>query len=776
MKNPNFFKPLLIKANKYVALFSFFLLNAFLVNAQLKADFNVNSNAGCAPLVVKFNDISTGNATAWLWDLGNGTTSSLKDPSVAYFEPGTYSVSLTIRNSFGVDSITKAQYITVYSSPTINFSASNQTGCFPLSTQFTDLSLSGSGSLNKWEWDFGDGNFSDVQNPQHTYNSVGSFNVSLRATNNFGCVTSKTLPSFITITTGVKADFSNSTSKTCNAPATINFKNNSTGVGTLNYQWDFGDGATSTETNPFHTYTSSGSYTVGLIVSNSTGCTDTLIKQHLITIGTTTTDFSVPSLVCEGSPVRFKNESNPVPASASWDFGDDTFSDSINPIKAFKKAGDYLVTLVSNNGACKDSITKTVKIIAKPRVSFTVPASVSCEAPFKVDFINSSSGTEARLSENRPTYYWDFGDGITSDLKNPSHTYLKEGDFTVKLIVTNAAGCKDSLVQKNFIRIKKPVASINNLPQKGCAPLSHKFTATINSIDSIASYHWDFGDGNSSDFITPTHVYNTPGKYSVTLTYTTAGGCTNSVKVVDGIWVGSKPQASFVAGPLDVCAFQEIHFVDQTTGNPNEWVWFFGDGSSSTTQNPVHQYNDTGYFSVTLIAFNNGCADTITHHDKIHIKPPVALFSFKQTCTVPRQVIFTDQSLGADSWSWDFGDGSTSNEKSPVHDYITPGNYKVSLTVSNQSTGCSQTKNTTVKIIREIADFTISNEEICRNAPVIFMAGNTNPANISSYTWKFGDGISTSTKLNSITHQYAKASAYDVTLIAFNNGCADTIT
>src|SRR5690606_22342720 len=248
--------------------------------------------------------------------------------------------------------------------------------------------------------------------------------------------------------------------------------------------------------------------------------------QNLVTVGATIADFKVPELICEGTPVKFTNTGTPVPANATWDFGDGTTSNAVHPVKVFIAPGTYIVSMVSNNGACKDSVFQEIKVIEKPDVSFFSADTVSCQALFNVGFTDTSI-TGSNIVNNMVIYHWDFGDGNTSDQKSPSHTYTKEGNFTVKLFVTNIAGCKDSLVIKNYIRIKKPVASINNLPQKGCAPLSHKFTSTISSIDPVVSYHWNFGDGTSSDSITPTHVYNTPGKYTVTLTYTTQSGCVN---------------------------------------------------------------------------------------------------------------------------------------------------------------------------------------------------------------------------------------------------------
>ena len=228
---------------------------------------------------------------------------------------------------------------------------------------------------------------------------------------------------------------------------------------------------------------------------------------------------------------------------------------------------------------------------------------------------------------------------------------------------------------------------------------------------------------------------------------------------------------------MDVCAYQKINFTDKSGGNPDHWIWFFGDGGSAINQYPSHLYNDTGYFSVTLIAINNGCADTITNHNQVHIHPPVARFSFTKTCANPLQAIFKDNSIGADYWLWDFGDGTTSTEQDPTHDYVKAGSYEVSLTVTNQASGCSETKTQTVQIIREVADFSLSNSETCRNAPVTFDAINSIPGHINLYTWKFGDGTTISDSSSSISHQYKKAAAYDVTLILKDvNGCLDSIS
>ncbi|MBA2248848.1 MAG: PKD domain-containing protein, partial [Chitinophagaceae bacterium] len=464
-------------------------------HSQVKADFTATPTSGCAALVVSFKDISTGNPNSWKWDLGNGTISFLQNPAVTYFTPGQYNVKLIVRNALGADSVVKNKYITVYSNPVVDFLGSPLTGCFPLPATFTDLSMAGSGSITTHEWDFGDGNISGTQNPEHTYSSAGNFNVSLRITNSFGCKVTVTKPQYIKINTGVKASFTNNIPNSCNAPVTINFINTSAGTGVLNYTWDFGDGSGSTLLNPFHTYTVNGSYTVKLIVKNITGCTDTIIKSNLITLGNVHANFSAPLNVCQGSVVNLVNTSSPVPGSATWDFGDGTISDSINPLKIYSTTGNYVIKMLANFGACIDSAFQSVTVMPKPVVDFSADKNASCKTPFMVNFVSNVPGLNS--------YLWDFGDSTSSTLTNVSHTYTKPGTFDVKLVVTNAAGCSDSLIKTAYIIIQVPKATINNLPVKGCAPFFNSFSSTTNSIDPVVGYQWDFGDGSTSSLPTP---------------------------------------------------------------------------------------------------------------------------------------------------------------------------------------------------------------------------------------------------------------------------------
>src|SRR4051812_8600478 len=138
-------------------------------------------------MVVNFQDQSTGGVTSWFWDFGNGATATLQNPSTTYFIPGTYTVTLTVKNAQNSNTLTRTQYITVYPKPTINFTVNDSTACFPHRAQFTDLSVAGAGTVNNtWLWDFGDGSQATSKNPLHVYTSSGNYTVTLKVTNDKG--------------------------------------------------------------------------------------------------------------------------------------------------------------------------------------------------------------------------------------------------------------------------------------------------------------------------------------------------------------------------------------------------------------------------------------------------------------------------------------------------------------------------------------------------------------------------------------------------------------
>ena len=699
-------------------------------SAQLQAGFSGTPRLGCPPLVVNFKDLSTGNPSSWKWDLGNGTISFLQNPTATYFNAGTYNVKLLIKNENGADSVVQTKYIVVNALPVPSFVASDITGCYPLKVHFTDSSKAGSGTITGWQWDFGDGTLSTLQNPVHTYTHSGSFTVVLNVINSNGCSKVYSKSSFIKILNGVTADFTYAADKGCHTPTAVTFTNTTEGTGTTNYQWNFGDGNTSLYTNPVNNYQQQGKYTVKLIATNSFGCSDTMNKPNAIDIGFAKADFPKPDSVCAGNPFKLTNTSNPSSfVSSFWDFNDGTTSNTANPVHTYTVAGTHRIKLVTDFGLCRDSLTKDITVSPKPVVGFTAMDTASCRAPLTVTFNNTSN--------TGVSFLWTFGDGSTSTLQNPVHTYTIAGEYDVTLLVRNAAGCFETLTKKQLVKIIPPkIIFINNLPVKGCIPYTANPVAVINDTTSVYTYLWQFGDGATSTQAAPLHTYTVSGNYDVKLTVTSALGCTDTLTIVKAVQVGMKPLPEFSADPLDVCAFTPVNFTDLSTGpTANDWFWTFGDGGTSIDQNPVHQYNDTGYFNVSLVVFNYGCSDTLTKIKYIHVRPPIAKFDTAFFCNDPLKRNFINNSVGAESWLWDFGDGSTSDQEKVSHIYATPGVYQVSLKVSNGV--CEHTTRKKVVVVKERGTLEINNLINCTNTRIIYNIANINGPNILTYTWYF---------------------------------------
>jgi gliding motility-associated-like protein len=701
-------------------------------SAQLKAGFFATPVSGCPPMVVSFTDTSKGNPVSWKWDLGNGTISFLQHPVATYFTPGSYNVKLVVTSISGKDSVVKSQYIVVNSLPEAYFSALDSTGCFPLKVTFKDSSLAGSGRVQKWQWDFGDGTLSTQQNPSHTYTSPGSFTVILRVTNSNGCAAVITKPSFITIRDGVSAAFSYTAVPGCTSPAPVNFINESKGSGTLSYFWEFGDGKNSTAANPANSY-KNGTYTVKLIATSSYGCTDTIVKQNAINVGIVRAGLSSVDTICAGNNLELSNTSAPATFnSVQWDFGDGGSSTQTNPGRIYASAGQYKIKLVTTFGICQDSAVKTITVLPRPTAAFTASNTSGCAGPLVVSFQDASTSAIS--------YIWSFGDGGTSTLRNPTHQYTAPGTYSVSLTVANTIGCTTTLVMDNLVKfIPLKIESIDNLGVKGCLPVTVSPVASIKDNVAVGTYLWSFGDGSTSTSATPTHTYTTPGVFDVKLIVTTGGGCQDTFVFKEAVKAGNQPQTKFTAAPKDVCAVSPVSFSDLSAkGTADEWRWMFGDGATSGIQNPVHSYNDTGYFDVKLITTNFGCNDTLEVKKFIHVKPPIARFDTSYTCSDRFTRNFIDQSVGAMTWNWNFGDGATSTEQHPLHTYSTPGGYTAVLTVTNGE--CEHTVKKNIVVLNEQGKLVASSTINCMNAPVVFDVKNVNPSNISAFNWYF-DGI-----------------------------------
>jgi gliding motility-associated-like protein len=732
-------------------------------------DFKSDITSGCSPIVVNFTDLSTGNPTSWLWDFGTGATSSKKNPSTSFINPGTYNIKLTVTNANGSNSIIKSGYITVYNEPVVEFSASKTSGCSPAVITFTDQSSTPAGTnIIGWKWDFGDGlGTSTAQNPTYVYKKPGSYTVTLTVFTDKGCQKLKTKPNYINITTGVSVAYDFVDPGVCKAPETVGFTNNSSGPGNLSYVWNFGDGGSSTAVSPGHYYTTNGMYNVNLYVVSDQGCSDSLVRQFQV--GRVLTDFIIPASLCPKTTVTFLNNSAPRPLHSLWKFPGGRTDTLRNGQTIFPSTGTFDVTLINNYTTCTDTLIKQVTILPPPVISFTASDTGKCKPSLTVNFNNTTNGS---------SYVWDFGDSTSSTQTSPAHTYNNYGSYNVTLIAKGANGCIDTLVKPAYIRIRKPVISFPGLPAKGCYPFTFNFQANVDSPDSVLTYQWNFGDTlGTSNQKSPTYTYTKPGTFAVTLTITTTGGCTETYTLANAVKIGPKPVANFTSNTTTACANPGIQFINQSTG-AIEYLWEFSDGSTSTAKDPLQTFNDTGWINVTLSAINNGCEDKITKTHYAYIRPSVSKFDYQPDCSNNLKYTFTDKSISATTWSWNFGDGTTyTGQNPPIHIFPSASSYDVSLTTTNGS--CTYTLTRTIVIKDLTPDFTVSNNNVCKGFSASFNATSPNQGAIKHFVWDFGEGGAPVDMGTSPvgSHFYSTAGHYTVSLNTVDSfGCSHSIT
>ena len=410
-------------------------------SGDLIANFTAVPESGSAPCLVRFTDTSAGEEiTGYRWDFGDGSISTEQNPSHIYQSSGVYTVTLKVISGTATDTATRT--ITVNGDPTPGsdieaaFSASVSAGPVPLEVQFTDRS---SGATS-WKWDFGDGTTSTVSNPVHVYSSSGTYTVTLTVSGQGG---TDTTTAKILVTGGstgpgdtISAGFSASPI-VGRAPLEVQFNDHSSGA--TSWLWKFGDDTTSTESNPVHVYTTSGTYKVTLSVTGG-GDSDTATGTILVTGGSTSPGGNVkaqftssPTVGRAPLAVQFTDRSTGA-TTWSWDFGDGSVSTETNPSHVYTSTGTYKVTLTVSSEYGSASTTGTIRVISgsgspggNVKAQFTASPTVG-RAPMEVQFTDRSTGAT--------TWSWDFGDGTNSTDQNPVHLFTSEGKYKVTLMAT----------------------------------------------------------------------------------------------------------------------------------------------------------------------------------------------------------------------------------------------------------------------------------------------------------------------------------------------------
>jgi len=572
------------------------------------ANFTANTTTGLNPASVQFTDTSNNTPTSWLWDFGDGTTSTDQNPTHVYNTPGTYTVTLIATNNAGSSTLAQTDYIKVFNSINPSVTATPNEGYYN-KTVNVSLSSDQPDAVIYYTTDGSDP--TDTSNTSRlpysdpipiSNNTILNF----AAVNSGGVWSSRYTKNYI-IDTSVPYASANPTEGNYAGSVTVTLTGaDADTLTTVYYTTDGSDPRTSTTatayTNPI---TLLSTTTLKYIAVDQASNWSQEYTQTYTIVNTPVANFTANST--KGTApldVQFNDTSSNTPTSWLWDFGDGTTSTDQNPTHIYNTPGTYTVTLTTTNLAGNSNLTLTNYITLDwpvPVANFTVNAT-SGTTPLDVQFTDISTG-------NVTSYTWNFGDGSTSTDQNPTHTYNTPGTYTVTLTV-NGPGGSTTETFTDYVKVEwpVPVANFTVNATSGTAPLDVQFTDI--STGNVTSYIWNFGDGSTSTDKNIEHVYSVPGSYTVILTVTGPGGVTSLSKYITVNYPA--PIAGFTVNTTKGTAPLKVKFTDSSTGNVSGYLWDFGDGTTSTDQNPTHTYTNHGSYTVKLTVTNHGGSSTLT--------------------------------------------------------------------------------------------------------------------------------------------------------------------
>jgi PKD repeat protein len=571
---------------------------------------------------------------------------------------------------------------------------------------------------------------------------------------------------------------------TGNAPLVVRFTNQSQGQIT-GYTWFFGDGTTSTEANPSHTYARAGVYTITLQVNGPGGSSNVSRQVSVTGINPPTAAFTTDK-VSGTAPltVVFTNRSSGNITGYSWDFGDGNTSTQTSPTHTFNTVGTFNVILEARGQGGVSRVVRQITVsnpqVAAPVADFTAnPASGT--TPLTVAFTNATTGQVTQ-------YLWDFnGDGITDSVEiSPTHVYDIAGNFTVNLTAIGPGGQSSKSLTLTIERPPDaPVAAFSASPLTGNAPLAVAFTNA--TTGNVTSFSWDFENDGTPDSTdqNPSYTYTQPGTYTARLTATGPGGSSSATQVISVTTPISQPQASFTANPQQGPSPLQVAFTNTSQGDALEFSWDLnGDGTEDSSEpNPAFTYQNPGSYTVRLTARNSAgesVATTTIVAEAAAVVPPTASFTANPTSgNSPLVVTFTNTTSGdSPAYSWDFnGDGLTdSTDASPTFQFTTAGTYVVTLVATNSAGTSSATGTIQVTSPVPVPDASFTANPTNGRAPLTVTFTNTTSQPVTRLEWDLDGNGSVDATTGDTTFVYNSPGSYVVTLRVFNDAGEDSVS
>ncbi|UTW60905.1 PKD domain-containing protein [bacterium SCSIO 12741] len=657
--------------NIYVWFIALLVIGTMDAQAQCSALYSTVVNGP----TVTINNLSN-NYNKLSWDYGDSTTSNTfaTTHTHTYMASGTYTICLTVED-------TSISCVTSYCDTVVVTVAPPPPPCnaaFTHSVNGASVSFTNnSTSAFSYFWNFGDASpLNYTHSPTHTYSNPGTYTACLYISDSTqSCMDS--VCHTITVAVG-----------SCNAQfnyvdtgLTVYFSNSSTPFQPTQWYWDFGDGNTSFQKTPQHTYQSSGTYMICLtVIDTNSLCSDSICKSVTVQAPCNTTASFTHQI--QGPSVQFSNTSIADSlALYTWVFGDGTQSSKKHPNHTYSNPGSYIVclTVVDSAKGCTDTFCDTLVITSGGPCAAGFSYQVSGNS---VTFVNTSSPT-TRLFD------WDFGDQSTSRLKNPQHTYSSPGLYTVCLIAYDSIlACVDTICDTVRIHPSNCQASFSIFPDT-LTPGRFDFINTSTPSGPSMSYLWLMSDGSVFGTQNVSHTVTSSGTYTMCLTiFDSLTGCSDSICHSFTYTVPTPCGAGFTY----VTNGQSVQFVNTSavTSPGVDWKWDFGDNSiGSNLYNTQHVYASPGTYTVCLILSDSivNCTDTFCDTVLIQSQPG-CLANFSSQDSIGNLVQFFNHSIASSAsigYIWDFGDGTKSWASHPLHLFPKAGAYDVCLTVIDSS-------------------------------------------------------------------------------------------
>lgn len=559
------------------------------------------------------------------------------------------------------------------------------------------------GTVNGFEWDFGDGSTSNLASPNKTFAKEDTtYEITFIATSTEGC--SDTIKNNFTIIPSPSAN-GVIPANVCLNDTLIATNSSTFGGGVLSYIWDFGDATTTTQEDIKKRYSDTGTYDVKLKATTNAGCPDSITVQVEV-LPAPEPAFSIAK-DCSRNPTQLTNQTFDYGLNAStfvWDVGDGTYNTD-NVTHTYQNKGQYTVKLYATlpNG-CNDSTDGLVYINPSPDVDFVINDSLQCIRGNNFDFFNNTTISEGNIN----LFTWKLNDTVWSNSTSVNNSFTTFGKFDLKLIAVTDSACSDS-IEKEFEIAPQTTMDLVSGVDTLCFK-DHIFPLTNNSSvpAGTVKYQWIYSNNDLDTIPNPgPKVFNTPGTYQLNLLAITDKGCRDSV--IKNFIIFPSPELDFEVN--DVCGSDSARFFNPSkvsTGRILDWEWDLGDGTTSTEKQPVHFYNTFGYYDVRLIGITNlGCPDTMFVDSAVKVKPaPTSFFNTELLSQRSNETVydFNELSQGADNFFWNFDRGQTSRENNPTFVFTDTGTYRIILTVSNND-GCFDHYDTVITIVPDIEVF-----------------------------------------------------------------------